>query len=317
VWDIKAMIKDSPILRDQVDASTSMGLQRLACVVLLGGSVRPTQFSKVVGRPLLDLPCRAGRTLLEEWREQVADLAADRDENISLRVLSDITREGRRSAGDDAARHITVTFDRDPSELRGTGGVLRDISEAYSPDDFLLVANAAQFLLAPLPQLVRQLDELRADVAVLAHRDGTPSTLMLLRCGCLKSIPKVGFIDMKEQAIPILAKSNDVRAVYVDHKMTLGLRTTQAYLAGLRLLHTPSKGTDDNWRSAFTIVEDGASVDPGARLHDSVVLRGGRVDPGAVLVRSVVCPGGTVPRNALAVDQLISSDGQSSAQESP
>ena len=73
----------------------------------------------------------------------------------------------------------------------------------------------------------------------------------------------------------------------------------------------------DGWRSAFALVEDGARVDSSARLHDAVVLRGGAVGAGAVLVRSVVCDGGIVLRKAVIVDQLVTREGQSSAEEGP
>ena len=317
------MINDTTIIHAPTDLSEPMGLanRHLAGVVLLGGSVRPTRFHTAVGRSLLDLPYESGRTLLDEWCDQTAGLTARCGEGggVSLRVLSDKAKNGDGEPGANGQpRKISVKFDHDPSEWRGTGGVLRDISTAYAPDDLLVVANAAQFLLRPLAELVAELDALRADLAVLAHRDGTPSTLMLVRCGCLKSLPELGFLDMKEQAIPLLAAAHDVRVVCVERPVTLGLRTARTYLAGLRGLHAAAHGGNgEDWRSAFAIVEEGATVNARTRLHDSVVLRGGRVGEGAVLVRSVVCSGGTVPRNAVIVDQLISSEGQSSAEEGP
>jgi hypothetical protein len=279
--------------------------------------VRPTRFHTAVGRSLLDLPYKSGRTLLDEWCDQAARLAGRSGGNVTLRVLSDKTTNGAGETGaNNRPDKVAVRFDRDPTEWRGTGGVLRDISTAYAPEDLLIVANAAQFLLQPLVELVAELDGLQADVAVLAHRDGTPSTLMLVRCGCLRSLPELGFVDMKEQAIPLLTATHNVRVVCVEHTVTLGLRTAQTYIAGLRELHAREHGgKGEDWRSAFTIVEDGARVDPGARLHDSVVLRGGRVSDGAVLVRSVVCSGGTVPRNAVVVDKLITSEGETNAEE--
>jgi len=316
------MIENALILPDPAEVSKPVGLgtRRLAGVVLLGGSVRPTRFHTAVGRSLLDLPYQTGKTLLDEWCDQTAGLAARRGEGggMPLRVLSDKTGIDGEPGATGPARQVHVRFDHDPSEWRGTGGVLRDISTAYAPDDLLVVANAAQFLLRPLAELVAELDALRADLAVLAHRDGTPSTLMLVRCGCLKSLPELGFLDMKEQAIPLLAAAHDVRVVCAQRLVTLGLRTAQTYLAGLRALHAAAHGGQgEEWRSAFAIIEEGAAVDPRARLHDSVVLRGGRVGAGAVLVRSVVCGGGIVPRNAVIVDKLVTGEGQSSAEEGP
>src|SRR5258707_11125647 len=61
----------------------------------------------------------------------------------------------------------------------------------------------------------------------------------------------------------------------------------------------------EDWQPAFGIVEDGAIIDPSARVHDSVVLRGGVVEPGAILVRSVVCPSAIVKRDRTIVDDFI------------
>ena len=37
----------------------------------------------------------------------------------------------------------TFRVERDQSEYRGTGGVLRDLAQKYEPDDLILVANAS------------------------------------------------------------------------------------------------------------------------------------------------------------------------------
>src|SRR5690606_20299334 len=98
---------------------------------------------------------------------------------------------------------------RDPVEYRGIGGVLRDLAGDYHRDDYILVANAAQLLLSPLSELATLLAESDADgpadVSLISHRDGTPSGLMLIRCGSLWCIPQVGYVDMKEQALPMIA----------------------------------------------------------------------------------------------------------------
>ena len=98
---------------------------------------------------------------------------------------------------------ITANFavERDLSEYRGTGGVLRDLTAEYDDDDLILVANAAQVLLEPLPIIAAELYGKKADVAVVAHEDGTPSGLMLIRCKALRQIAATGFVDMKGQAL--------------------------------------------------------------------------------------------------------------------
>ena len=317
------MHEDRLIFSESPEISATAGVacptgRRIAGVGLLGGSVRPKRFHTAVARSPLDLPYQSGRTLLDAWCDQVSELASQRGGGpIPLRVLTD---QGAAELGALKAAKLQVQVDRDPSEWRGTGGVLRDISVAYAPEDLLLVANAAQFLLRPLAGLVAELDALQADVAVLAHADGTPSTLMLVRCGCLTTLPEVGFMDMKEQAIPRLAARHTVRVVCVPQAVTRGLRTAQSYIEGLRALHARSApeltgDQGEDWQSTFEIVEEGAKVEPGARLHNSVVLRGATVGRGAVLVRSVVCSGAAVLAGRTMVDKVVSRGGVESIVE--
>jgi ADP-glucose pyrophosphorylase len=91
------------------------------------------------------------------------------------------------------------------------------------------------------------------------------------------------------------------------------VRTLADYVTALRTYHRRKSGrpaitTDplaEDWRPTFSIIEEGAAVDPLASVNDSVVLRGGRVEAGAVTVRSIVCPGGVVRRDEPAVDQFV------------
>src|SRR5690606_39068459 len=74
----------------------------------------------------------------------------------------------------------------DPLEFRGTGGLLRDLANEYDDDDLLLVAGAAQLMVEPLLVIADALAGTPGDVRILALRDGTPSGIMLIRCGCLR-----------------------------------------------------------------------------------------------------------------------------------
>jgi hypothetical protein len=118
---------------------------------------------------------------------------------------------------------------------------------------------------------------------------------------------------MKEQALPIIASSYDVRVVQCRRPTGLSIRTLSDYIAALRALHQPIRATAtdpwaEDWKSTFAIVEPGAAVSPSARIHDSVVLAGASVEAGAVVVRSVVA--GTVRRDRKAVDQCVGRSGK-------
>jgi hypothetical protein len=296
---------------------------RLKGIVLLCGAVRPTPLSEGIGRSLLDLPLDAGQTLLDRWVGQAQELAAAHGiGRLPLMVMLDAsslapaihtTPESGQMVG---AGRVPVSVMRDPFEYRGTGGVLFDIAKDLDDADYLLVATGAQLLVEPLKELVRGLEDKGGDVSVLGHRDGTPTGLMLIRCGALRGIAPLGFVDLKEQALPAIAKKFQVT---VEHRETVSypVRTTADYVTALRHYHRRVRGElapqgpfAEDWRAEFSVVEEGAVIETGARLFDSVVLKGGRVGAGAVLVRSVVCPEGTVRGGSRGVDQLFAADGR-------
>ena len=198
--------------------------------------------------------------------------------------------------------------------------MLRDLAAEYGDDDLILVANAAQVLLDPLAALAAALDGRGGDVGLVSHDDGTPSGVMLLTCKALRPIADAGYVDMKEQALPRIASRFDVRVLRHRRPTGLPIRTLEDYVQGLRFHHRHRAGKPvvsdplaEDWSPAFSLVEGGATVGAGARVHDSVVLAGGVVEPGAVVVRCVVCPGGVVRRDRTAVDQFITATGRSRA----
>ncbi|MBV8781235.1 MAG: WecB/TagA/CpsF family glycosyltransferase, partial [Phycisphaerae bacterium] len=293
------------------------GHGNIAAFVLLGGTLRPTPFLAAIRRSVLDMPIQDGRRLLAHWQHQAAELAKSENiEQLTMRVLVD--HDSTMPAAAAKYGHCDVSIERDGARFRGTGGLLRDLAEAYDDDEFLLVANGAQLLTQPLAELVRQLRETEADVSFIAHQDGTPSSVMLIRCATLRSISKNGYVDLKEQALPAIASEFSV--VHVDHARPtcLSLRSHKDYLAALRWWHFNHAMQSHEQRNAdsvngsvfssFCIVEPGASVDPTACLQDCVVLRGARIGPGAVAVRSLFCAGGTLHADETAVDQVVSID---------
>ncbi len=286
-------------------------LDRLKAVILLAGSVRPTQLSTSIGRSVMELPVDKDRSLLEFWHEQIsAFTAALGQPRLPVRVMFDKT--ATLPAMPSPNGRTAFSIEHDPNDFRGTGGVLRDVTRIYGADDYVLVANGAQVLVQPLDELAAALASLAGDVAVVSHRDGTPSGLMLVRCGVLEQVSTVGFLDMKEQVLPRIAQTHSVRVAHYTQPTGVPIRSLADYVQALSRHHLRLRGTSaavdpfaENLKSLFAIVQGGAQVDPAARLHDSVVLAGGRVDAGAILVRSIVCPGGYVRRDQRVVDRVI------------
>lgn len=284
-------------------------LARLRGFILLGGLVRPTQLSTAIGHSVLDLPVDGRRSLLDQWQEQAAALAqALHIGTLPVRVVIDQQSISPNLSAQDT--RVAMSIERDKASFRGTGGVLHDLSSDYQEQDYLLVANAAQMLLEPLPQLAADLAANQADVAVISPTHGVPSGLMLVRCGILRSIAPIGFVDMKEQVLPRIASSHCVRVVKRSKPVGLPIRTLSNYINAIRAGVGGDANANDafaeGWQSTFSIIQDDTQVDPTARVHDSVVLRGARVERGALLVRSVVCSNGVTRRDVTVVDRLIS-----------
>lgn len=282
---------------------------RPAAVILLGGAVRQTALRASIGRSVVDLPVEVGRTLIDCWIAHCLRLAEALEVcDLPVRLILDRAAPEPRSLAPAGA--VRPVVERDGSDYRGTGGVLHDVAACYSDDDYILVGNAAQLLCAPVTTLCAVLAAADADISLVAHDDGTPSGLMLVRPGCLRSIPPLGFVDLKEQALPAIAARFRVKVVHFSDPTAFPVRTRADYIEALVRHNRSSEPRREreerrDWQPAFGLVEEPRDVGAGARIHESVVLRGGRVEAGAVLVRSVVCPGAVVRRGAMVVDELV------------
>jgi hypothetical protein len=297
-------------------------LKSLRGLVLLAGSVRQGQLGAAIGRPGCDLPLEQGVSILESWRREAARLAeVTGTGTLPIRVMLDraapepvgVVRGGVAGVPVGVPDLVPVSVERDPFEYRGTGGVLRDVAVGYGDDELLLVANASQVLTEPFAELAEELARLGGDVGIVSHLDGTPSGIFLIRCGAVRGLPAAGFVDMKEQALPLIARAHSVRVLERRRPAALPTRTLSEYVSALRSHHTRLAGivADDadpyaeDWESRFAIVEEGAVRHPEARVHDSVVLRGARVEAGAVVVQSLVCAGVDVRRGAMVTDSVM------------
>lgn len=288
-----------------------------ACVLLAGGT-GAVSLARAAERSVLELPVEPGRSLMSLWRESFEGAFSHRtpDHPAEVRILGGplISFDDLRSSG-----LLTIEHDHDPAELRGTGGLLHDLAAEYSDDTYLMVAGASTLLLNPLADLLEELRQTKADVALFVQQDGSSPNIMLVRVSCLRCIPRVGFVDFKEQALPRIAAGNSVAVIRRNRPVAAVARTPAEYIRALRQYHELQRAKSllgdyrygvlrpfaETWQAVFSIVEDNAEVEAGANIADSVVLRGARVGRGADVVRSVVCPGAVVPPFATVVDEVV------------
>jgi hypothetical protein len=285
---------------------------RLRGLILLAGTVRASNLSRSIGRSLLDLPVTQELTVLKLWEQEAQHLAEVAElPGLPVRLVLD-KKTNPQPSGNGSTGIIRLSVEREAHELRGTGGVLRDIAAEYDPSDQLLVAGAGQVLVEPLSRLAADLFTAGGDVTLLGHEDGTPGAMFLVSCRVLSGLRDIGFLDFKEQVLPRIATEQSVRVVKRSFASGFPVRTLDSYLTGLRAFHRiragrPASGDPfaEDWLPTFAVVEDGAEVDPTATIHDSVILQGGRVERGAVVARSIVCPGGVVRAGETVAGQIV------------
>jgi len=288
----------------------------LRAVILLAGSVTRSPFGDGVQRPTLDLPVDRDRTVFDVWREQLERFAAELG-SATMSVLVAIDRDSAlpRMSGVTSSKGVTFEVVRDSTEYRGTAGVARDLTRDFRADDRVLVATGSQIQREPLGDAFRAIGLGEEAVSVSQYGASEHAGLFLLRCDRLRDVSDVGFVDLKEQAIPSARHQAPLRVARRPRGSALPIRTREEYLRALRTIHAdgPWRGAEssrdnpfaETWRSEFSVVEAGAEVAPDAVLQDSVVLAGGRVEQGAVVARSVVCPGGVVRARKCVVDALV------------
>ena len=293
---------------------TERGLKRLKSVILLGGKVRQSSLSSAVGRSVLDLPLDDHSTILTNWVAQSHELARRVGlDDLTVRVMVD--QKAHEPTSTPVQFGNMVRVERDQSSFRGTGGLIADIAKDYDDEDLILVASASQILLDPLVAIAHALDHKTGEFTLISHRDGTAGGIMLLKCKTVRGVSDVGFIDLKEQALPSIAKHHDVRVVHCRQPTGVPLFSLNDYITALQQFHrrrssrrARANPLGEEFHRLFAIVEDGATVAPDAYLHDTVVLKGATVESEASAIRSLVLPGAVVGRGRHISDRLIAGE---------
>lgn len=240
---------------------------------------------------------------MDLWRRQVGE--------VPLRILLDDRSPAPRMEEEPewAMQGCgPVVIARDGGELRGAGGALRDATLDLREDQWVLAAAASQVLVRPMAETLAEMrsrTDRGADAVLMVNEDGTPGSLLLVKVGLLREMQAVGFVDLKEQGLPLMARKGDVRAIRRREGVAICVRTPGDYVRALRALH--GGGGSPLWSAAFGVVEEGAAVAGDVVAHDSVVLSGGVVGRGAVLVRCVVGEGAVVAAGQVCVDRLVAS----------
>lgn len=287
-------------------------IERIRSCIVLDGSARRRPFLSAVGRSGLDLPVDSGMTVGNLWLRGIRESGLMHDTNFMCRFVIDWRTPLPRSL--EITGDLNVQIERDPEPWRGTGGVLRDLASEYDQNDYILVVSGVQIPVDSMQSILETLGGLKADVALTADEEGTSVGIKLIRCGALRDIPSVGYVDFKEQGLPKVARDYSVRVSRRREPMCLSIRERSEYLNALRYWHAKKQGAspekiadvfDEGW-SVFSVIEEGATVEPDVELMNSVILSGASVARGAEVMESVICggqhvaPGETIIRAVLS-----------------
>jgi hypothetical protein len=285
-------------------------LARLRAVIVWG-QCNATPLVSATGRSTLDLPIDDQHTVLGGLMEEISALAKQMGiAKLPVRLLTNSL--GAKLLFGVSGQYQDLSVELHPFDIRGTGGVFADAGKRYEDDDYVLTLEASQILEQPLATVAQELAGGESDISVFAHADHSPSVMMLVRCGCLRALPRLGTVDMKTQGLPLIAAAHRVEVVERPQPAGSVIESLAMYISALRRYHwrkpeeaEAAKSSSAPWQPVFSLVENGGDVAPGANLYDAIVLKGGRVEAGATVVRGIVGPGGVVKQRQTSIDSIV------------
>lgn len=288
-------------------------LDRFAACLLLDGSARSRSFLSAIDRSGFDLPLDNASTIIGVWIRELEMVASKLGwESLPVQMVVDEITPLPQSY--EPSGSLVIGGEVDPYAWRGSGGVLRDITQRYRKDQYVLVIAGVQIPLVSLAEVLEQMANFDADVVIVAEDDGSSVGISLIRCGCLRDISPIGFVDFKEQALARIAQKNVVRVLNVPVGSFMPIRSRESYIAALRAWskrersHADSDFRSERYEPSFSIVEQGAIVGDGTEILDSVILAGATVDHGACVVESIVCPGQRVGPGEKVIQSLVGNE---------
>lgn len=193
----------------------------------------------------------------------------------------------------------------DPAEYRGTAGVLRDhLPDRMSPEDRIFVVYSTEvFCPGALKSLALEMASCQADVVLARDTQNRPIGVMLVGVRCLERVPRVGYVDFREQLLPELARELEVRVVTsrdaVHEPPVPWLYDKETYLRAVESRRSPLPTS--GWEP---LIGGEAAIGSGAEVQSSVVLGRAKIGKDAVVARSVIDNGAVVGAGEVVVDEV-------------
>jgi hypothetical protein len=208
----------------------------------------------------------------------------------------------------------TIEVIVEPQRWRGTAGLLRDVCDHYGKPARVLTVEAGSLPPGTLDPLFDPV--LRDESACVGiSSDYEPAGIYMFPRDAVRSVPKIGFHDIKEQLLPRLSELKRGAWPVVLSERLVHLRDPAAYLS--LVLSADSLRADgeicggrkgDQARSregadGTCLIAPSVIIERGALVSDSVLLEDVVVRSGAIVSRSIIGPGTEVESRARIIDE--------------
>lgn len=289
--------------------------------VLLAGRIRPSAFGDALDIPVVCLPVGPRGAVLDAWVRELSRFP--RLEGVRVVVNSPAQVNAVRaiiSATSMAAlQTATLEVIAEPAAWRGAAGLVRDITSHLRDDMDILICEAKRLPPENLPAIINATDASVRNVVGVCGGD-EPAGAYVFSLQAIRTVPPIGYFDLKEQLIPSLRQSGVPIAAARVGQAVRRIHDLDSYLECVRLSlersgQSPHRVSSQAFLagsavlSGHCIIEDGAVIEERAVIHDSVVLWGATIGPGAVLNRCVVGSSAIVPaRSHLARSTVAAAD---------
>jgi hypothetical protein len=291
--------------------------------ILLAGAVYPSPLRRSLDVPVLCLPVREREALLDLWLRTFFETGRCRQLTIAVSSIADarqIEQHLDLNPWTHAIRQsLPVSVSVDQEQCRGSGGALLEHSQTLSigESEFVLVAEASSIPPIGLQRLLTQWDENTAGI-VGGTSAFEPAGVYAFCREAISMIPDVKYVDLKEQVLPRLYQDGmAIRSTIVGDRV-LSLRTRGQYLGAVRFLAARPGDEHAKGRSVAganvassarlfgtCLIGEGATIEDGVILHESIVLPGAKCGTGSVIAGSIIGHRAEVPPRSMVKDQVI------------
>jgi hypothetical protein len=290
------------------DADRPGDLARPVACLLLAGGLKASHLANATGVSPLDLHLTEDSTVLEAWLSHFEQMQADGSSSLDVRVI-----HGHATPPPSAPRQVSaklrLIIERESGQYRGPAGAAKDACATYGGDSLVMIVEAARFLAADLRPVLAQHRARDADITVVCNADSSPAGIFLVRRSTLDLVPRIGFMDLKEQWLTrAVAGGHHVRVHRLPGNPSHELRTPGQFLLAARAAREWKAQLDSNRGTPAAAPQIAA----GAVVVDSVVMPGAVVTERCVVVRSIVCAGARIAPGSTVIDEVVRGGGRAS-----